>query len=441
MSKLRQGKRFVMDGTPSEDFFLAVQSLCGGPVREFCEAVADIAAANGDDSAYLNELVDRLGKTRPTIQSYISALQARGLAEMFQEQNIGPDGKARRPVNSYRVLPHNALNVKPEAIEVGERTPLPTHQDHPTQDLFFDDEGRGILPAKAERKALFSLFSALPWRSTKKEYRTRVYIGPSYADVTVTASRGVPATIDNLRVLIVLMTLVRDYIKNASDGQDKTEFVVGLGDLCRAIALPVSTGNKRYIYQVLLRWSRTSFELESWYTKQGQMTYFTHEKITRFIADLEVVGWAGATGKTPEYAKVVMNPYIQKALADDKGVLTIHEEIVKDSSLPAFDQALYFWARRAVQQASTDRHFTEKHWMREMRGDIPKGEFNRYYRDFIRRRDPQGSGRVEFGGYIFHYAVGQGIAVRRSETDPILNPRQSLAGPTAKGLPRADDEE
>lgn len=423
---VRRGALFRVRGEFNPESTTVVRALYGKTTEKIYRAVVEWCQRDREGLTDMATVTACVNLTRSTVLLHLAKLRDGGLIdERMVAGQIGRDGTRKRSAREYTLL----LDGVPANMATGNDDSGPVIAPPPAvqaEDIFYDPSIHARIPWKAERLSLFNLLAALRISHTRQrmgQYNATVYIGPQRFNVEVSARRGSPASIMDVRTLIVVLTFVREYIRKASNGHHATRFRLNVADICAARGLDTRPSNKRQIYTELSRWLSTLFKLTHWITRDGTAEAVVLERNMSFVNSLDVISWAGAHGKTPEVVILELNSSVRKAITKDKGVLSVHDEILKERAPKALWLLLYFWCRRVVQHAAFGREFSIEHLNRELRPDMAKRFWRMRWLGFLQQMDPAGEGTFEIPGYIVRYNRGGDVTIHAQPGDPITQSR------------------
>jgi len=253
---------------------------------------------------------------------------------------------------------------------------------------------------------VFALAAALQSKKhsplADKQYEVPVHIGPDRLTIRVTPAAGSKAmTIDDLRVLIVLITLLHEAVLSGKIDRNNL-FTIDTNSILDLMGLNKETGHKEYIAGAIERLESTGFEIIN-YTK-GVYEFFDGiielKQKFRIITELRVLSLYGPGERIPQkFAMRFTEGLVERILSE--GILSVHSDIFREKA--PFVIRFYLWCRRMIKH-NTNPIRGNMEWLhKEIEPLASKKNFNRRMRTLCEKRILEMKTHAHVMGYCFKY--------------------------------------
>jgi hypothetical protein len=429
--------------------------------RELVEHIFDLCLEDPEFTTDMPTLMERTGISRPTILQRLEKLTALNRVVVTKDQVYS----GMRSVNVYQLVrPTAATLALPAPIppdpdsELLEELPVYPMASGDSQQAAFEFIGTNLpdvtqlhyhpevndrLAWKGERFTVFSLMAGLRVGRHGKDVsikQTRIYMGQAWflLEVRSVQESIIPSIID-LRVLIVVCTLIKEHLDHAENQGDPNKgYLLSMTSICQAMDMPAIGGNKRYLYEQLQRWKTSEFVIKQAMHGALRSTppwLFAINRLFNIVIDLLVVQAIGTDGATPEMVHIILHPAMIEALRDHRQSLSIHPEILRARKPQPFLHLMYYWCRRVVKHSLAPQIYRLDHLHREIKPSVSLIKFRGELLALLKRHRTHrpNTGDSLIPGYILRYnEQADELMVRVQPDDKIIGENSPAAQATKR---------
>jgi hypothetical protein len=209
-------------------------------------------------------------------------------------------------------------------------------------------------------------------------------------------------TVFDLRLLVVLMTLVWKDIDVQNGQMGPNLFTVGLLDICDALHVESLSGNATSICQRLMRWRHTRFELIEDRSGVFEWAYDIFRPGVAFSVLSHLCPAGG--GATPDRIQFSFSRPVFEALGRKERTLSVHSDIIASREIRALEMGLYLWCRRVGKHNHEPREYRLDHLREEIAPRKTITQFRKEFRTVFSKHTPRGQPFVaSISGYHIRY--------------------------------------
>lgn len=402
-------------------------------------AVVALCSEDPERCTDMNQLTERMGRTRRTILNILARFEE---SPVLEKHRIRLADK-QRSRDGY-VLRAKARDSEQLAADAPERAAEEEYRPQHEASIVLDERCLDYPAPLGDQIAPFQLFAILPTRTgselTPGRVTRRIQIGRSVKDVEI-SSEGPVATVLDLRFLLAVTNAFQDALRmTRSGGEVGRHGVFLIEDLLRMMGRPNEGGHKKAFIAGMNRWYNTSFRITGW--TEDALAFFGHEFLDlddkfRMLDNLQILSRPGtsSTSKVPVAVRLSLNEKLYQRMKHPRFSMRVHREILREHNPKAVHHALYFHARRAVKRNQDWTRWPIEHLRREINADKPLRKFRSDVREFLQvhrlNADPE-IPIARYNGYIYTGLEDDCLFIRAAADDPILGQRAPDSRTTAE---------